>query len=125
MKTSLVNFFPTDAVLHVTIKRNIAFIYSTRCVARGTDVRTEVCGLRQQEISALRADWLIPVQLAEELDSPGTVGGTFDYLHPSTKQTHPVVRYMCLPNSLKIKQITVVRYMCHPRGLKSKRSEIL
>lgn len=106
-------------------KHGVYLLHSLHGLLRCTAVETEVCGPRQQEISALRADWLITVQSAEESDSPGTVGGTVDHLHPSTKQTHPVVRYMCLPNQLKLKHITVVRYMCHPNSLKLKHIQSL
>lgn len=84
-------------------KHGVYLLHSLHGLLRCTAVETEVCGPRQQEISELRADWLITVQSAEESDSPGTVGGTVDYLHPSTKQTHPVVRYMRLLRGLKLK----------------------
>lgn len=66
-------------------KHGVYLLHSLRGLLHCTAVGTEVCGPRQQEISALRADWLITVQSAEESDSPGTVGGTVDHLHPSFK----------------------------------------
>lgn len=69
-------------------KHGVYLLHSLRGLLHCTTVKTEVCGPHKQEISTLRADWLITVQSAEESDSPGTVGCTVDHLHPSTEQIH-------------------------------------